>query len=258
MAAAVSSRSRGAAGGLFFLFTLLGLVCTAASLMDENKLARRDTASEFNNGFMSLLDPTIAFMRKAAEGSPEYSAVTEEYLKSTKGFMEKFKSLMDGDNVKLDAKISKWEQDLRKKKIFVQAQEEQHAELNKFQQHNEYFYQQYGRHILRLYANQPDPPQSVDEANASGMRVSFQNFIQYLLDPLTERKEPLEPHWRQMQRLCQPCLIKCSPFTHITGEIRNLLFFIFTLLGLVCTAASLMDENKLARRDTASEIINGL
>ncbi|KAF3836917.1 hypothetical protein F7725_004381 [Dissostichus mawsoni] len=132
---------------MFFLFTLLGLVCTAASLMDENELkhfkellqdeeqdlekakADRDTASEFNNGFMSLLDPTIAFMRKAAEGSPEFSALTEEYLKSTKGFMEKFKSLMDGDNVKLDAKISKWEQDLRKKKIFVQAQEEQHAEL---------------------------------------------------------------------------------------------------------------------------------
>ncbi|KAF3836921.1 hypothetical protein F7725_004385 [Dissostichus mawsoni] len=82
------------------------------------------------------------------------------------------------------------------------------AYRNKFRQHNEYFYQQYGRHILRLYANQPDPPQSVDEANASGMRVSFQNFIQYLLDPLTERKEPFEPHWRQMHRLCQPCLIK--------------------------------------------------
>ncbi|KAI9538126.1 hypothetical protein NQZ68_017859 [Dissostichus eleginoides] len=314
MAAAVSSRSRGAAGGLFFLFTLLGLVCTAASLMDENKLARRDTASEFNNGFMSLLDPTIAFMRKAAEGSPEYSAVTEEYLKSTKGFMEKFKSLMDGDNVKLDAKISKWEQDLRKKKIFVQAQEEQHAELNKFQQHNEYFYQQYGRQILRLYANQRDPPQSVDEANASGMRVSFQNFIQYLLDPLTERKEPFEPQWRQMHRQCQTCLTKHtgrghrkesithfevrhqiipfirhryrrSPFTHITAAMAAAvssrsrgsaggLFFLFTLLGLVCTAASL-DENKLkhfkellqdeeqdldtakARRDTASEFNNG-
>ncbi|KAK1889727.1 Carbohydrate sulfotransferase 12 [Dissostichus eleginoides] len=82
------------------------------------------------------------------------------------------------------------------------------AYRNKFRQHNEYFYQQYGRHILRLYANQPDPPQSVDEANASGMRVSFQNFIQYLLDPLTERKEPFEPHWRQMHRQCHPCLIK--------------------------------------------------
>ncbi|XP_034073712.1 carbohydrate sulfotransferase 12-like isoform X2 [Gymnodraco acuticeps] len=82
------------------------------------------------------------------------------------------------------------------------------AYRNKFQEHNEYFYQRYGRHILRLYANQPDPPQSLKEANASGMRVSFQNFIQYLLDPLTERNEPFDPHWRQMQRLCLPCLIK--------------------------------------------------
>ncbi|KAK5893698.1 hypothetical protein CgunFtcFv8_006546 [Champsocephalus gunnari] len=82
------------------------------------------------------------------------------------------------------------------------------AYRNKFLQHNEEFYQRYGRHILRLYANQPDPPQSLDEANASGMRVSFQNFIQYLLDPLTERNVPFEPHWRQMQRLCLPCLIK--------------------------------------------------
>ncbi|KAI4808657.1 hypothetical protein KUCAC02_000706 [Chaenocephalus aceratus] len=82
------------------------------------------------------------------------------------------------------------------------------AYRDKFLKHNEDFYQLYGRHILRLYANQPDPPQSVDKANASGVRVSFQNFIQYLLDPLTERNEPFEPHWRQMQRLCLPCLIK--------------------------------------------------
>ncbi|KAL3046582.1 hypothetical protein OYC64_004549 [Pagothenia borchgrevinki] len=146
MAAAVSSRSRGAAGGLFFLFTLLALVCTAASL-DENNLknlkeavqkaeqdldklkAQRDTASELINGFMSLLDPTMAFMRKATEGSPEYSAFTEEYLKSTKGFMEKVKSLIDGDNQELDAKILKWENDLRASKKIVQSLEEYHAEL---------------------------------------------------------------------------------------------------------------------------------
>ncbi|XP_033992514.1 uncharacterized protein LOC117487876 isoform X3 [Trematomus bernacchii] len=129
MAAAVSSRSRGAAGGLFFLFTLLGLVCTAASLMDENQLADRDTDSEFSNGFMSLLDPTMAFVRKAAEGSPELSAFTEEYLKSTKGFMENVKSLMDGDNEELDARILKLQQRLRASKKKVQALEEYHAEL---------------------------------------------------------------------------------------------------------------------------------
>ncbi|XP_033992516.1 uncharacterized protein LOC117487876 isoform X5 [Trematomus bernacchii] len=94
MAAAVSSRSRGAAGGLFFLFTLLALVCTAASLMDENKLAQRDTDSEL-----------------------------------IKGRMEKLKSRMDGDNEELDANILKLEKDLRASKKIVQSQEEYHAEL---------------------------------------------------------------------------------------------------------------------------------
>nr|XP_033962269.1 carbohydrate sulfotransferase 12-like [Pseudochaenichthys georgianus] len=78
------------------------------------------------------------------------------------------------------------------------------AYRDKFLKRNEEFYQKIGRHILRLYANQPDPPHSVDKAIASGIRVSFQNFIQYLV----ERNVPFEPHWRQMQRLCLPCLIK--------------------------------------------------
>ena len=71
----------------------------------------------------------MAFMRKAAEGSPELSTFTEEYLKSTKGFMEKVKSLIDGDNEGLDAEILKLEQDLRASKKIVQYLEEQHADL---------------------------------------------------------------------------------------------------------------------------------
>ncbi|KAK1906938.1 Pre-mRNA-splicing regulator female-lethal(2)D [Dissostichus eleginoides] len=128
MAAAVSSRNRGAAGGLFFLFTLLCLVCTAASWMDENNLAQRDTDLEIFNGFMSLLEPTMVIMRKVAEGSPKY-ALSEDYVKSTKDFLEKVKSLIDGDNEGLDAKILKFDQDLRAHKKLVQALEEYHAEL---------------------------------------------------------------------------------------------------------------------------------
>uniref|UniRef100_A0A8C4EJA8 Carbohydrate sulfotransferase n=1 Tax=Dicentrarchus labrax TaxID=13489 RepID=A0A8C4EJA8_DICLA len=82
------------------------------------------------------------------------------------------------------------------------------AYRDKFQRHNEYYYKNYARYILRQYGNQPDPPQTVDEAFASGVRPSFYNFIQYLLDPLTEKREPLEPHWRQMHRLCHPCHIQ--------------------------------------------------
>ncbi|GAA6228240.1 carbohydrate sulfotransferase 12-like [Lates japonicus] len=82
------------------------------------------------------------------------------------------------------------------------------AYRDKFQRYNKYFYVKFARDILRLYGNQSEPPQTVDEAFASGVHLSFYNFIQYLLDPQTEKKEPFEPHWRQMHRLCHPCLIQ--------------------------------------------------
>uniref|UniRef100_A0A3Q3F4Z4 Carbohydrate sulfotransferase n=1 Tax=Kryptolebias marmoratus TaxID=37003 RepID=A0A3Q3F4Z4_KRYMA len=47
-----------------------------------------------------------------------------------------------------------------------------------------------------------------------GIRPSFYNFIQYLLDPQTERSAPFEPHWRQMHRLCHPCLIEYDFIGH--------------------------------------------
>ncbi|XP_047449843.1 carbohydrate sulfotransferase 12-like [Mugil cephalus] len=81
------------------------------------------------------------------------------------------------------------------------------AYRDKFQPRNEYYYQNFGREILRLYGNQPHPPLTVDEAFASGVHVSFYNFIQYILDPRTEAYVSFEPHWKQMHRLCHPCLI---------------------------------------------------
>ncbi|XP_040887179.1 carbohydrate sulfotransferase 12-like isoform X2 [Toxotes jaculatrix] len=88
------------------------------------------------------------------------------------------------------------------------------AYRDKFQRHNKYYYQNFARDILRLYANQSDPPQTVDEAFVSGVHPSFYNFIQYLLDPQTEEKRPFEPHWRQMHRLCHPCLIQYDFIGH--------------------------------------------
>ncbi|XP_062300466.1 carbohydrate sulfotransferase 12-like [Scomber scombrus] len=82
------------------------------------------------------------------------------------------------------------------------------AYRDKFLRYNEYYYENFGRTILRLYGNSPDPPQTLEEAFASNIRPSFYNFIQYLLDPLTEKQEPFEPHWRQMYRMCHPCLIQ--------------------------------------------------
>ncbi|XP_029931603.1 carbohydrate sulfotransferase 12-like [Myripristis murdjan] len=88
------------------------------------------------------------------------------------------------------------------------------AYRDKFQRKNKYYYLNFARDILRKYSNQPNPPKSVDEAFASDLRPSFYNFIQYLLDPQTEEKEPFEPHWRQMHQLCHPCLIEYNFVGH--------------------------------------------
>ncbi|KAM6960331.1 carbohydrate sulfotransferase 12-like [Tautogolabrus adspersus] len=82
------------------------------------------------------------------------------------------------------------------------------AYRDKFQRHNQYYYHYFARYILRVYGNNTNPPQTVEEAFASGTLPSFYNFIQYLVDPGTESTEPFEPHWRQMHRLCHPCLIQ--------------------------------------------------
>ncbi|KAM3857802.1 carbohydrate sulfotransferase 12-like [Diretmus argenteus] len=89
------------------------------------------------------------------------------------------------------------------------------AYRNKFLQNNEYFYKRFARDMLRLYGDCPNPPESGDEAFAKGLRPSFSSFIRYLLDPQTERKAPFEPHWRQMYRLCYPCLIKYDFVGHL-------------------------------------------
>ncbi|XP_030017855.1 carbohydrate sulfotransferase 12-like [Sphaeramia orbicularis] len=105
------------------------------------------------------------------------------------------------------------------------------AYRDKFHRHNDYFYQNYGRDILQLYGNMSTPPQTEDEAFALGIRPSFYNFIQYLLDPKTERKAPFEPHWRQMHRLCHPCLIDYDFIGHQESlqEDANLLLKILRL-----------------------------
>ncbi|XP_045398963.1 carbohydrate sulfotransferase 12 isoform X1 [Lemur catta] len=78
---------------------------------------------------------------------------------------------------------------------------------SKFELENEEFYRRFAMPMLRLYANLSSPPSSVGEAFGAGLRVSFANFIQYLLDPRTERLAPFNEHWRQVYRLCHPCQI---------------------------------------------------
>lgn len=86
---------------------------------------------------------------------------------------------------------------------------------NKFEESNKEFYQRFGQVILRRYSNQPTPPDNVDEAFKMGVRPSFSQFVQYLLDPRTQKEMPFNEHWRQVYQLCHPCQIQYDFVGHL-------------------------------------------
>ncbi|KAM6908924.1 carbohydrate sulfotransferase 12-like [Xenentodon cancila] len=101
------------------------------------------------------------------------------------------------------------------------------AYRDKFEKNNEneYFYN-YTKHIMRLYGKKFNLPKTVGEAFASGVHPTFHDFIQYLLDPITQWHQPFEPHWRQMYRLCHPCSIQYDFIGHqetLTEDAEELL-----------------------------------
>ncbi|XP_061455858.1 carbohydrate sulfotransferase 12 [Rhineura floridana] len=79
---------------------------------------------------------------------------------------------------------------------------------SKFELENEEFYRRFAIPMLKLYSNYTSLPTSVSEAFEAGLKVSFSDFIQYLLDPRTEKLAPFNEHWRQVYRLCHPCQIE--------------------------------------------------
>ncbi|XP_068178474.1 carbohydrate sulfotransferase 12-like [Antennarius striatus] len=80
---------------------------------------------------------------------------------------------------------------------------------NKFGRPNEDFYRQFGSVMMRRYGNVSESlPETAAEAFAAGIRPTFQQFISYLLDPVTERESIFNEHWRQVYRLCHPCQVK--------------------------------------------------
>ncbi|KAI9527100.1 hypothetical protein NQZ68_034087 [Dissostichus eleginoides] len=89
------------------------------------------------------------------------------------------------------------------------------AYRNKFELPNANFYRRFAQVMLRRYANQPTPPASADEAFGMGIHPSFPNFLQYLLDPQTEKEMPFNEHWRQVYRLCHPCQIQYDFVGHL-------------------------------------------
>ncbi|XP_056451520.1 carbohydrate sulfotransferase 11-like [Gadus chalcogrammus] len=77
------------------------------------------------------------------------------------------------------------------------------AYRNKFtRSYNEAFHKRYGTKIIRRHR-----PGARPGAVEAGADVSFREFIQYLVDPRTQREEPLNEHWERVHSLCHPCLI---------------------------------------------------
>lgn len=82
------------------------------------------------------------------------------------------------------------------------------AYRDKFEKKNDYFYRFLAFPIMRKYKNLL-PPINADQAYAAGIRPSFFDFIQYILDlPDDDEGRSFEEHWRQTYHLCHPCQIE--------------------------------------------------
>uniref|UniRef100_A0A3P9J3B0 Carbohydrate sulfotransferase n=1 Tax=Oryzias latipes TaxID=8090 RepID=A0A3P9J3B0_ORYLA len=82
------------------------------------------------------------------------------------------------------------------------------AYRDKMLNYDQYFYDGYIRVILQRYKTQKDVPVKYNGTKKTDLKPSFHNFVQYIVDPRTEKYAPFEPHWRQMHRLCHPCLVE--------------------------------------------------
>ncbi|XP_067261065.1 carbohydrate sulfotransferase 12-like [Chanodichthys erythropterus] len=101
----------------------------------------------------------------------------------------------------------------------------------KFARPNKDFYREFGSTMLQRYANISTSPDSAQEAFTASIRLSFTHFIQYLLDPQTEKEKPFNEHWQQMYRLCHQCQIDYD----FVGKLETLdedTEHLLTILGL--------------------------
>ncbi|KAK9524590.1 hypothetical protein VZT92_016970 [Zoarces viviparus] len=147
MAAAALSSSRGVAGGLYILFTLLCLVCLASSWTYDEELknikegiqkaeqhlknvkAQRAAFSEFMSEAMTFNEAMTSFAEKVSEKSPDDSLPLKGILESARRLMEESKTYVDKQNELMDAEVADSERKLGELKTFVRKLEENQAEL---------------------------------------------------------------------------------------------------------------------------------
>lgn len=82
------------------------------------------------------------------------------------------------------------------------------AYRNKFEWITQKYYIKYGREMLQRYGNWSNPPETAEELLAIDKRVTFDNFVQYLVDPRSEENRFFDEHWRQAYRMCHPCVVQ--------------------------------------------------
>ncbi|KAG8430648.1 hypothetical protein GDO86_020213 [Hymenochirus boettgeri] len=77
------------------------------------------------------------------------------------------------------------------------------AYRNKFTRtYNTAFHKRYGTKIIERHRRDPSV-----EALERGDDVTFEEFLYYLVDPVTQREEPFNEHWERVHSLCHPCII---------------------------------------------------
>ncbi|MEQ2207847.1 Carbohydrate sulfotransferase 11, partial [Xenoophorus captivus] len=77
------------------------------------------------------------------------------------------------------------------------------AYRNKFTlKYNSSFHKRFGTRIIRRYRKN-----ATQDALINGADVKFKEFIDYLVDPATQRDGPLNEHWQTVYQLCHPCHI---------------------------------------------------
>lgn len=96
------------------------------------------------------------------------------------------------------------------------------AYINKFtRSYSTYFRKRYGRKIVRRYREDPSK-----ESLQHGHDVTFNEFIQYVLDPQTRQSSAFNAHWRQYYKLCRPCIVKydyIGKYETLTEDVANVL-----------------------------------
>ena len=67
---------------------------------------------------------------------------------------------------------------------------------------SQYFRDRFGKQIIRQFRSHPS-----NESLERGHDVTFQEFVQYIIDPKTTARTVYNEHWRSMSDLCRPCRI---------------------------------------------------